>query len=87
MSDRFGRRPVLLGSLFGFSADFLVLAFAPSLGWLYVGRFLSGIFGASNAPAQSAIADLVPPDGRPRLFGSIRAAFGLVPVLGAAIGR
>ena len=57
LSDRFGRRPVLLGSLFGFSVDFLILAFAPTLTWLYVGRFMSGVFGASNAPAQSAIAD------------------------------
>ena len=86
LSDRFGRRPVLLGSLFGFSADFLVLAFAPTLGWLYFGRFLSGIFGASNAPAQSAIADLVPPDGRPRLFGFIGAAFGIGFVIGPVIG-
>ncbi|MEY3657826.1 MAG: hypothetical protein RL425_587, partial [Pseudomonadota bacterium] len=86
LSDRFGRRPVLLGSLFGFSVDFLVLAFAPTLGWLYFGRFLSGIFGASNAPAQSAIADLVPPDGRPRLFGFIGAAFGIGFVIGPVIG-
>lgn len=86
LSDRFGRRPVLLGSLFGFSADFLVLAFAPTLGWLYLGRFLSGIFGASNAPAQSAIADLAPPEARPRLFGYIGAAFGLGFVIGPVIG-
>ncbi|MFM7027895.1 MAG: TCR/Tet family MFS transporter [Chakrabartia sp.] len=86
VSDRFGRRPVLLGSLFGFSADFLVLAFAPTLGWLFVGRFLSGIFGASNAPAQSAIADLSPPEARPRLFGYIGAAFGLGFVIGPVIG-
>ena len=86
LSDRFGRRPVLLGSLFGFSLDFLVLAFAPSLTWLYVGRFLSGIFGASNGPAQSAIADLSPPDARPRLFGYIGAAFGIGFVIGPVIG-
>ena len=86
LSDRFGRRPVLLGSLFGFSADFLILAFAPNLTWLYVGRFLSGIFGASNGPAQSAIADLTPPDARPRLFGLIGAAFGIGFVIGPVIG-
>ncbi len=86
LSDRFGRRPVLLGSLFGFAADFLVLAFAPTLGWLYVGRFLSGIFGASNGPAQSAIADLAPPEARPRLFGYIGAAFGIGFVIGPVIG-
>lgn len=86
LSDRFGRRPILLGSLFGFAADFLVLAFAPTLGWLYVGRFLSGIFGASNGPAQSAIADLSVPEARPRLFGFIGAAFGLGFVIGPVIG-
>lgn len=86
LSDRFGRRPVLLGSLFGFSVDFLVLAFAPNLTWLYIGRFLSGIFGASNGPAQSAIADLTPPDARPRLFGLIGAAFGIGFVIGPVIG-
>lgn len=86
LSDRFGRRPVLLGSLFGFSADFLILAFAPNLTWLYVGRILSGVFGASNAPAQSAIADMTPPDARPRLFGLIGAAFGIGFVIGPVIG-
>lgn len=86
LSDRFGRRPVLLGSLFGFAADFLVLAFAPTLGWLYVGRFMSGIFGASNGPAQSAIADLAPPEARPRLFGYIGAAFGIGFVIGPVLG-
>ncbi len=86
LSDRFGRRPVLLGSLFGFSIDFLILAFAPTLAWLYVGRFMSGIFGASNAPAQSAIADLAPPEARPRLFGLIGAAFGIGFVIGPVLG-
>ncbi len=86
LSDRFGRRPVLLGSLFGFSADFMILAFAPSLTWLYVGRLLSGVFGASNAPAQSAIADLTAPEDRPRLFGLIGAAFGIGFVIGPVIG-
>lgn len=86
LSDRFGRRPVLLGSLFGFSADFLILAFAPTLTWLYLGRFMSGVFGASNAPAQSAIADAVAPEDRPRMFGLIGAAFGIGFVIGPVIG-
>ncbi len=86
LSDRFGRRPVLLGSLFGFSVDFLILAFAPTLTWLYVGRFMSGVFGASNAPAQSAIADATAPEDRPRLFGLIGAAFGIGFVIGPVIG-
>ena len=52
LSDRFGRRPILLGSLLGFALDFLILAFAPSLAWLFVARIFTGIFGATNGPAQ-----------------------------------
>jgi DHA1 family tetracycline resistance protein-like MFS transporter len=86
LSDRFGRRPILLGSLLGFALDFLMLAFAPTLAWLYLGRFLSGIFGATNGPAQSAIADLTPPEDRARVFGLISAAFGVGFVFGPVIG-
>lgn len=86
LSDRFGRRPVLLGSTLGFAIDFLLMAFAPSLLWLFVGRFLSGVFGASNAPAQSSIADLAPPEARSRFFSYISAAFGIGFVLGPALG-
>lgn len=59
LSDRFGRRPVLLGSLFGFAVDFLVMAFAPNLAWLFATRMLTGIFGATNGPSQSVIADVL----------------------------
>jgi MFS transporter, DHA1 family, tetracycline resistance protein len=86
LSDRFGRRPVLLGSLAGFAFDFLVLAFAPTLGWLFIARALTGMFGATNGPAQSVIADITPVEGRSRWFGYIGAAFGIGFVIGPAIG-
>jgi MFS transporter, DHA1 family, tetracycline resistance protein len=86
LSDRYGRRPVIIASMAGFSVDFLALALAPNLMWLFVARAFAGIFGASNAPAQSAIADLVPPDERSRYFGMLGAAFGIGFVLGPMIG-
>lgn len=86
LSDRFGRRPVLLGSLFGFAVDFSIMALAPSLGWLFATRILTGIFGASNGPSQSVIADVSDPDERSRLFGYISAAFGVGFVAGPALG-
>jgi MFS transporter, DHA1 family, tetracycline resistance protein len=86
LSDRFGRRPVLLGSLAGFAADFIILAFAPTLVWLFIARALTGIFGATNGPAQSVIADITTPDERARWFGFIGAAFGVGFVVGPAIG-
>ncbi len=86
LSDRFGRRLVLLGSLFGFAVDFVVMAFAPTLAWLFAARILTGIFGASNGPSQSVIADITAPDERSRLFGYISAAFGVGFVAGPAIG-
>jgi DHA1 family tetracycline resistance protein-like MFS transporter len=86
LSDRFGRRPILLGSLAGFSIDFFVLAFAPTLAWVFIARAVSGMFGASNGPAQSVIADMSAPDERSRYFGLLGAAFGIGFVLGPAIG-
>jgi MFS transporter, DHA1 family, tetracycline resistance protein len=86
LSDRFGRRPILLGSLLGFAIDFLVLAFAQSLIWLFVARAFTGIFGATNAPAQSVIADVTAPEDRARWFGYISAAFGIGFVVGPALG-
>lgn len=86
LSDRYGRRPVLLGSLFGFAFDFVVLAFAPSLLWLFIARAATGLFGATNGPSQSVIADITTPDDRARWFGYISAAFGVGFVIGPAIG-
>ncbi len=86
LSDRFGRRPILLGSLAGFSIDFFILAFAPTLGWVFVARAISGMFGASNGPAQSVIADISAPEDRSRYFGLLGASFGIGFVLGPVIG-
>lgn len=86
LSDRYGRRPVLLVSLAGFSLDFFVLAFAPTLLWVFIARFISGMFGASNGPAQAVIADITAPEDRARYFGLIGAAFGIGFVVGPAIG-
>ncbi|UAK26424.1 TCR/Tet family MFS transporter [Sphingomonas nostoxanthinifaciens] len=86
LGDRFGRRPVLLGALGGFAIDYALMGFAPSLGWLFVGRALAGLFGASYGPAGAAMADLSTPDDRARHFGLIGAAFGIGFVVGPAIG-
>lgn len=86
LSDRFGRRPVLLGSLAGFALDFIALAFAPTLLWLFVARAVNGIFGATNGPAQSVIADITSPEERARWFGYVSAAFGIGFVIGPALG-
>lgn len=91
LSDRFGRRPVLLASLFGFGLDYLIIAFAPSVAWLFVGRILAGIMGASFTTASAYIADISTPEKRAQNFGMIGAAFGLGfiigPVLGGVLGQ
>lgn len=86
LSDKYGRRPVLLCSLLGFGVDYLFLAFAPSIGWLFVGRVIAGITGASFTTASAYIADISTPENRAKNFGMIGAAFGLGFVLGPAIG-
>lgn len=86
MSDRYGRRPVLLISLFGFSLDYLLLAFAPNIGWLFVGRILAGIMGASFTTAAAYIADISAPEKRAQNFGMIGVAFGVGFILGPVIG-
>jgi len=86
LSDRFGRRPVLLFSLFGFGLDYLFLAFAPTLGWLFVGRVIAGIMGASFTTAGAYIADISTPEKRAQNFGIIGAAFGLGFIIGPVIG-
>ncbi len=86
LGDRFGRRPVLLGALTGFAIDYALLGFAPSLGWLFLGRALAGFFGASFGPAGAALADISAPEDRARLFGMIGAAFGIGFIVGPALG-
>jgi DHA1 family tetracycline resistance protein-like MFS transporter len=86
LSDQFGRRPVILASLFGSGVDYLFLAFAPSLGWFFVGRAVSGITGASITAANAYIADITPPEKRAQSFGIIGAAFGLGFIIGPALG-
>lgn len=86
LSDQYGRRPVLLASLFGFGIDYLFLAFAPSIQWLFVGRIVAGIMGASFTTATAYIADVSPPEKRAQNFGLIGVAFGLGFIIGPAIG-
>ena len=86
LSDRFGRRPVLLIALFGMAIDYLLLAVANSLPLIFAGRVLAGAFGGSYAPAQAAIADLTRPEERARTFGLVSAAFGVGFIAGPALG-
>jgi DHA1 family tetracycline resistance protein-like MFS transporter len=85
-SDRFGRRPVILLSNFGLGLDYIFMALAPSLSWLFVGRVISGITSSSYPTASAYIADVTPPDGRAAKLGMLGAAFGIGFVVGPAIG-
>ncbi|RZK48077.1 MAG: MFS transporter [Pedobacter sp.] len=86
LSDKFGRRPILLISLFGLGVDYVFLAFAPTITWLFFGRIFSGICGASITTASAYIADVSEPDKRSQNFGLIGAAFGLGFIIGPVIG-
>src|SRR5580700_5093672 len=86
LSDSFGRRPVILISNFGVGLDYVLMALAPTLGWLFVGRVISGITAASIATAYAYVADVTPPDQRAARFGFLGAAFGAGFVLGPALG-
>jgi DHA1 family tetracycline resistance protein-like MFS transporter len=86
LSDRFGRRPVILLSCLGLGLDYALMAMAPTLAWLFVGRVISGITSASFSTAGAYIADVTPPEKRAAGFGMIGAAFGLGFVLGPALG-
>lgn len=86
LSDKYGRRPVILFSLLGFGIDYLFLALAPTYGWLFVGRVIAGITGASFTTASAYIADISTPETRAKNFGMIGAAFGLGFVIGPALG-
>lgn len=86
LSDRFGRRPVLIISLVGMCIDYTIMGVAPTLGWLFVGRVLSGMAGASYTTAAAYIADITTPEKRATSFGMIGAAFGGGFVIGPALG-
>ena len=91
ISDRYGRRPVLLISLFALGLDYVILALAPTLAWIVVGRVLAGILGATISTANAYIADITPKEGRAAAFGLVGAAFGvgftLGPLLGGVLGE
>src|SRR5258708_3349958 len=86
LSDKYGRRPVLLSSLLGFGIDYLFLAFAPTIGWLFVGRIIAGITGASFTTASAYIADISTPEKRAANFGLVGVAFGIGFIIGPVIG-
>jgi DHA1 family tetracycline resistance protein-like MFS transporter len=86
LSDRFGRRPVLLLSLSGICANYLLLAWAPSLGWLFLGRLIAGATAANASTANAYIADVTPAAQRASRFGLVGAAFGIGFVVGPALG-
>ncbi|MCG2613042.1 TCR/Tet family MFS transporter [Terrimonas sp. NA20] len=86
LSDRFGRRPVLLASMLGFAIDYVFLSWAPTLLWLFVGRIIAGLTGASFSTATAYIADISTTETRAKNFGMIGAAFGLGFIIGPALG-
>ena len=86
LSDRFGRRPIVLLSNLGLGLDYVVMAVAPTIGWLFLGRVISGITAASISTAMAYISDVVVPEKRAGAFGMIGAAFGVGFILGPALG-
>jgi len=86
LGDRFGRRPVLMLAMLAFGLDYLLMAAAPTLAWLFLGRVIAGIAGATFGPAGAVIADVTPPEDRARVYGLLGAAFGLGFIVGPAIG-
>ncbi|QBQ41918.1 MFS transporter [Sphingobacterium psychroaquaticum] len=86
LSDKYGRRPIILISLFGFAIDYILLALAPSIGWLFFGRVIAGLTGASISTASAYIADISTDEDRTKNFGLIGAAFGLGFIIGPVMG-
>jgi DHA1 family tetracycline resistance protein-like MFS transporter len=86
IGDRYGRRPVLLACVLAFTVDYGLMAAAPTIGWLFVGRMVAGIAGASYGPANAVLADVTSPAERARVFGLMGAAFGGGFILGPALG-
>ena len=86
LSDRFGRRPVVLLSNLGLGLDYVLMAMAPNLAWLFVGRVISGITAASVSTGMAYVADVTPPEKRSGAFGMLGVAFGIGFVFGPALG-
>ncbi len=86
LSDRYGRRPIMLLSLLGLGLDYFIMGFAPTIGFLFLGRILAGAFGATFSTANAYIADITPPDKRAQNFGLVGAVFGVGFMLGPVIG-
>ena len=86
LSDRYGRRPIILLSNFGLGLDYIIMALAPTIGWLFVGRLLSGLTSSSGPTANAYISDVTTPETRSRAYGIFGAAFGLGFILGPAAG-
>src|SRR5256712_13472426 len=86
ISDRFGRRPVLILSAIGLGFDYVIMALAPTLAWLFVGRVLSGILASSYPSASAYVADVTPPDRRAGAFAMVGAAWGVGFIMGPALG-
>jgi DHA1 family tetracycline resistance protein-like MFS transporter len=86
LSDRFGRRPVILLSNFGLGLDYVLMALAPTLSWLFVGRVISGVTAATISTSGAYIADVTPPEKRAGAFGLLGTAFGVGFILGPALG-
>ncbi len=86
LSDRFGRRPIMLLSLFGLGLDYFIMGFAPTVAFLFLGRIIAGAFGATFSTANAYIADISPPETRAQNFGLVGAAFGIGFMLGPVIG-
>jgi DHA1 family tetracycline resistance protein-like MFS transporter len=86
LSDRHGRRPVLLFAVGALGIDYLIMGFAPTIGWLFVGRAIAGVAGASFTPAYACVADISSPERRAQSFGLMSASFGMGFILGPALG-
>lgn len=86
LSDRYGRKPILLASLAALAVDYILMGFAPTLAWLFVGRIVAGIAGATFATANAVVADIIPPEKRAKYFGLNGAAWGMGFVIGPVVG-
>ena len=86
LGDRFGRRPVLVATMTAFAIDYFVMAWAPTIAWLFLGRAIAGVAGASFGPASAVLADVTRPEKRAATFGMLGAAFGIGFIIGPALG-